>query len=217
MEHDLNSVKIDRQYHHGALKHALIDSALAVLADKGVEQFSLREVARRAGVSPAAYKHHFASTRALLTELAVIAFTKLADTLATADSDAARNGGQQDRRGRLIAQGTGYVRFALAEPQLFDLMWRSTLLDMSDPALAAQKSRAFDCLDHLLRGNAAPTLPHLDPHMAPTLASWSIVHGFARLALDGGLGESNGGVESGVETVMAAMLGLLSLERAPND
>ena len=154
MQDDLISVKMERNYHHGDLRQALVDSALTVLAEKGVDGFSLRETARRAGVSPAAYKHHFADTRALMTALATIAFARLADALEQADA-----AGGQSRRCRLGAQGSAYVRFALAERALFDLMWRTTLLDLSDQALSSQKARAFDCLDRLVRGMAAGTAP----------------------------------------------------------
>lgn len=194
---------MERNYHHGNLRQVLIDSALEVLAEKGVEGFSLRETARRAEVSPAAYKHHFADTRRLMTALAEIAFARLADALEAADAAAG-----QDPRDRLMAQGAAYVGFALAERALFDLMWRIPLLDLSDPRLSVEKARAFDCLDHLVRGPDAPSLPHADPAMAPTIACWSLVHGFARLALDGGLESVSA---TSVATLLPAMLDRLNL------
>lgn len=201
---NLNGVKMTVNYHHGDLRRALLDSALQVLAEKGLEQFSLRETARRAGVSPAAYKHHFASTRVLMTELAAIAFTRLADRLEAADKLVS------DPRERFIAQGTSYVRFALDERQLFALMWRSALLDTNDPQLARQKDRAFNCLDQLLRGADAEPTSNTDESMAPTIASWSLVHGFACLALDGAFGHDLT-IDNTVERMMPKMLSLLDL------
>lgn len=193
---------MERSYHHGNLRQVLIDSALGVLADKGVDGFSLRETARRAEVSPAAYKHHFADTRRVMTALAEIAFARLADALEAADATAG-----QDLRARLEAQGTAYVGFALKERALFDLMWRVPLLDPTDPKLAAESARAFDCLDRLIRGPDAPSLPNTDPSMAPTIAAWSLVHGFSRLLLDQGLGAE---VDAGsAATLLSAMLGRL--------
>jgi AcrR family transcriptional regulator len=154
-----------------------------VLAEKGVEGFSLRETSRRAGVSPAAPKHHFPDTRALLTALAAIAFGKLADALAAADQAAG-----DDLAARIRAQGLAYVGFALSDRALFELMWRSALLDLSDAALLPVKERAFAILDGALRGEHAPPLPLANPQMTRTMACWSIVHGIARLALDGAFG-----------------------------
>ncbi|QPM92177.1 TetR/AcrR family transcriptional regulator [Pseudooceanicola algae] len=204
MDQNFNSVKIKRDYHHGDLKQALIDSALAVLADKGVEAFSLRETARRAGVSPAAPKHHFTDTKGLLTTLAAIAFARLADELESADQAAG-----QGRRDRLMAQAAAYIDFATAQRALFDLMWRAPLLDLDDEGLLKEKARAFDCPDRLIRGADAPRIPHDDPAMAPTIASWSLVHGYVRLSLDGGLGHHLNTPATLSETLLPSMLDML--------
>ena len=85
MTEELNSVKTEtpeRPYHHGALRAALIEAAEAVIAERGVDGFSLRETARRAGVSPAAPAHHFGDARGLLTALAAEAFRRFGDALA---------------------------------------------------------------------------------------------------------------------------------------
>jgi AcrR family transcriptional regulator len=195
-----------RSYHHGDLRQALIDSALEVLAEKGVDAFSLRETARRVGVSPAAYKHHFADTRALLTALAALAFTRLANLLEQACATAGRK--QLDR---LKAQAAAYLDFALAEPALFDLMWRTPLLDLSDPMLAAEKTRAFECLDRVVRGPDAPRVPPDDPAMAPTITCWSLVHGFARLVLDGTLGHDGDARTRAASRLLPVMLDLVTI------
>lgn len=206
MEQDVYTVTMQRSYHHGDLRKALVDSALTVLSEKGVEAFSLRETARRAGVSPAAPKHHFTDTRGLLTELAIIAFTRLADALEKADEAAGT-----DRQDRLLAQGTAYVGFALAECALFDLMWRASLLDLSNSDLLAEKARAFDSLDRLVRGDTAPRIAPDDPAMAPTIACWSLVHGFARLMLDTGFGQESDTRAHMANELLPAMLGLLHI------
>ncbi|HEY0324700.1 MAG TPA: TetR family transcriptional regulator, partial [Allosphingosinicella sp.] len=108
MTDDLNSVKTDqRGYHHGALRPALLKAAESVLSDRGVDGFSLRETARRAGVSPAAPAHHFGDTKGLLTALATEAFRQFGDALEAADVG-------NDRTARIRSQGRAYVRFALA-------------------------------------------------------------------------------------------------------
>src|SRR3982751_4795766 len=101
-------------YHHGALRESLIEAAEAVLAERGVDGFSLREVARRAGVSPAAPAHHFGDARGLLSELALQGFQEFGDDLAAADA----RGGDDPAR-RLYEQGLAYVAFAMRRPVRF--------------------------------------------------------------------------------------------------
>jgi AcrR family transcriptional regulator len=168
-------------YHHGSLGDALLTSALEVLAERGVTRFSLSETARRAGVTPAAPKHHFADTRALLTSLATVAFTDLADRL---EADAAGSS-QADC---VVAQGEAYVAFALERRALFELMWQAALLDYGSGELMAAKRRSFQALDRRVRGMDAPPVAMNSPEMAATLACWSIVHGFAHMAIEGNFG-----------------------------
>jgi AcrR family transcriptional regulator len=187
MDNDLNSVKSKeaegRSYHHGALRPALIAAAEAVIAERGLDRFSLRETARRAGVSPAAPAHHFKDARGLLTAIAAQAFADLADAL-----EAATTAAGPEREARIKAQGLAYVAFALDRPARFDLMWRKALLDHDDPQLSETSSRAWEMLDSAARGPGASHSGPLDPSLAPSTAAWSIVHGFARLAIDGAFG-----------------------------
>ena len=167
-----------RGYHHGDLRAALIAAAETVIAERGVDGFSLREAARRAGVSPAAPGHHFGDARGLLTAVATAAFTELGDVLAAAAAIAG------DRRTRLEAQGTAYVGFAIAHPAAFDLMWRRAVVDAADPDFAAAGRRAFAMLDAVVRAGEPPVADPLAPALAPTVAAWSIVHGFAKLVVE---------------------------------
>ena len=198
MTDDLNSVKTgERNYHHGALRPALLAAAESVLAERGIDGFSLRETARRAGVSPAAPAHHFGDTKGLLTALATEAFRRFGDALEAADVG-------QDRSERIRNQGLAYVRFALAEPAKFDLMWRYALTDREDPEYRSASSRAFAILDRAVRGEEATA--HDDISVAPSIACWSIVHGFARLALDGVFGTGPGEAEAAAETLLPVVL-----------
>jgi AcrR family transcriptional regulator len=206
MKANLYGVKTRRGYHHGALRGALLAAATALLAEKGVEGFSLRETARRAGVSPAAPKHHFRDVRALLTAIATLAFEELADALETASN---KNGA--NRAARIKAQGMAYVRFAITQASRFDLMWRVSLLDTTDESYCRAGQRAFAALDRLIRGEAAPALKPGDPGLAATLTCWSTVHGFARLAIDGSFGVPGVGAEQAVEAWLPAVLSHLKL------
>lgn len=204
MADDLNGVKTARGYHHGALRPALLAAAEELIAERGVDGFSLRETARRAGVSPAAPAHHFGDMRGLLTALAAEAFRRFADALAAADAE----GG--DRVTRIRAQGTAYVRFALENRALFDVMWRKALLDRDDPELLAAGDRAFRLLDQAVRGEAVETTVY-DASLAPSIAAWSIVHGFARLALDGAFGTEPGAAERAADALLPGVLDCLKV------
>ncbi|KQP39342.1 TetR/AcrR family transcriptional regulator [Methylobacterium sp. Leaf106] len=174
-------------YHHGDLRSALIRATTAILRERGIDGFSLREAARRAGVSPAAPQHHFGDARGLLTAVATEGFRMLGDALAAADSAAT------DRDGRIRAQGRAYIGFALDHPAEFDTMWRCARIDTGDAAYAAAAGRAFGLLKAAVAGTAFEDggLPAVSHNTAPdpkAIACWSLVHGLARLALDGALG-----------------------------
>ena len=205
MADDLNTVKSDdsegRAYHHGALRPALIDAAEAVIAERGLDRFSLRETARRAGVSPAAPAHHFKDVRGLLTAIAAQAFADLAGALEAATAAAGT-----DREARIRGQGMAYVSFALDRPARFDLMWRKALLDHEDPHLSEASSRAWQLLDSAVRGPGAPHTGPLDPALAPSTAAWSIVHGFARLAIDGAFGPEPDAAHLAAQTILPLVL-----------
>lgn len=175
MRDDLNSVKTARRYHHGDLREALLDAAEAVVTERGLEGFSLRECARRAGVSPAAPAHHFGDARGLLTALAMRAFASLTEALAelTPSADA-----EDDLRGL----GAAYIGFAFDRPALFDLMWRRERLDREAPGFLDVADRAFDPL-----AQAVARVVGGSPQAEDIVAAWSIVHGYARLALDGAI------------------------------
>lgn len=210
MSDDLNSVKSEesdsRAYHHGALRPALIEAAEAVIAERGLDRFSLRETARRAGVSPAAPAHHFGDARGLLTAIAIQAFSDLADALEAATASA---GG--DREARIKAQGVAYVRFALDRPARFDLMWRKPLLANDDPQLNEAGDRAFEALDRVTRGEGAPSTCSTDPELAPSVAAWSLVHGFARLAIDGAFGADSDSTERAAQSFLPLILDRLQV------
>lgn len=161
-------------YHHGNLKSALIDAADTIIRDRGIEGFSLREAARRAGVSIGAPAHHFSSATGLLTEVALLGYDSLGAALnaVTPTQDAAA-----DLRQLAIA----YVAFALAHPGRFRLMFRPDLVNRDDPRYAQAST-------HALSGFAT-AIARRDTAPADTLANvfvvWSSIHGMANLVLDG--------------------------------
>jgi len=190
-------------YHHGSLRESLIEASEALLAERGLEGFSLREVARRSGVSPAAPAHHFGDADGLLAAVATQAFDGL-----TAALEAGNARGGDDPVARLREQGVGYVDFALRHPGRFTLMFRSGLTKTEGLRRSAQA--AFATLERGVRElYGVPAGQPLDAAQWNALLSiWSVVHGFAHLALAGQFeGFGSGKVDAGtVRTAVAPML-----------
>ncbi|HEX4302259.1 MAG TPA: TetR/AcrR family transcriptional regulator [Rhizomicrobium sp.] len=178
-----------RAYHHGDLAGQLVAAAEAIILERGVDGFTLREAARRAGVSPAAPAHHFGDARGLLSEVALRGFRDFGDALEAAD----KRGGDDPQK-RLHEQGAAYVKFALANPARFQLMFQHGKCDMGYKDLAAVGHRSFLILEGAVRAayglSASDTLTD-DAH-GFLLATWSVVHGFAHLALGGDLDGGSG-------------------------
>lgn len=166
----------DKPYHHGNLRAVLLTAAEAELTEAGVEGFSLRSVARRAGVSHAAPKHHFGDTGGLLTALAAEGFRAFvaAQTAREAQAgDAAAD--------RLLASGLGYVDFACARPALFRLIFTSRRIDESAAELVDAGSAAYL---HLANGVMA-----MGGREGDIAAFWATAHGLAELMMSGRLGQ----------------------------
>ncbi len=170
-----------RAYHHGALREALIEAAEAVIAERGVEGFTLREAARRAGVSPAAPAHHFGDAAGLLGEIAVRGYEELARTLA-----AARARAGAEPHAQLREQGIAYVQFAVAFPGRFKLMSRKDML-RDDGRVRALALGAMAELDRVLRAYAGvPADGPIDrATFVAMIGAWATLYGFANLALEG--------------------------------
>jgi AcrR family transcriptional regulator len=188
----LNSVKIKsgariakkRGYHHGDLHDQLVAAAEAIILERGVDGFTLREAARRAGVSPAAPAHHFGDARGLLSEVALRGYQAFGDALEEAD----RRGGDDPQK-RLHEQGSAYVKFALKNPARFQLMFLHGRCDMNYKNLQTVANRSFLILEGAVRAanGLAPDAPMTQDAYGFLMATWSIVHGFAHLALGGEL------------------------------
>lgn len=170
-------------YHHGDLRRALIEAALGIVDEDGVEALTLRAVARRAGVSHAAPYHHFADLAHLRAAVAAECFVDLRDRMV----DARAAGGSPDEQVREL--GRSYVGYAVERPNRFRLMWRPELRGPGAPsevvALAGEESYqpllaavAAGQAARLFRAGAIPDL---------ALFAWSTVHGFATLLVDGPL------------------------------
>jgi AcrR family transcriptional regulator len=168
------------RYHHGDLRRALLDSLPGLIVERGLERLSLRELARRAGVSHGAPAHHFGDRRGLLTAFAIEASERLAEEVRHA-----LEGVPEDAHAaRLVAVGLGYLEFALCWPAHFRVTFRPELLDMNDATLRAARAAAGDTLDEVLR--AAERDGELDArdYAQVRMASWAVAHGYASLAVE---------------------------------
>ena len=148
----------DRPYHHGRLRAALLAEAERTIRKQGIEQLSLRDLARQVGVSHAAPRRHFADRQALLDALAEAGFARLADELGAAVDDA-----DQDYEARLRAAATAYVRFAVRDAALLDLMFAAKNAAPSE-GLREASERLFTAVGELIgQGQQAGALPPGDP------------------------------------------------------
>jgi AcrR family transcriptional regulator len=172
-----------RPYHHGNLRSALLAEAVCVLAEADVASLSLRELARRLGVSHAAPYRHFADKDALLAAIAQQGFDLLA-----AEVEAAAAQHPEEPSHQLADTGWAYVRFALHQPQHFQVMFgRGTPPQTSQPELLVAGQHAFGSLLRVIEtGQRIGRLVSGEPREL-AVAAWSQVHGLATLLLDGQL------------------------------
>jgi AcrR family transcriptional regulator len=166
----------------GDLRAVLLARAVEALADVGVDRLSLRDVARRAGVSHAAPAHHFGDKAGLLTEIATEGFRRFADHLYRAAQVRT-----DDPLIRLEALGRAYVRFAEQSPGHFEVMFRPALFHREDPEYQQASARAYGELRSQVEAcQAARWRAEVDTDSL-TAAVWSLVHGTVELRSHGAL------------------------------
>ncbi|MEZ5946399.1 MAG: TetR/AcrR family transcriptional regulator [Hyphomonas sp.] len=196
MPSDDNTVNINSRegrYHHGDLRSALIGEGLAELETKSPEQVSLREIARRAGVSATAVYRHFPDKAALLTALCKVGDERLGEAFRSAMARA------EPGREAFRAMGQAYVRFALANPTLFRMMMTrpdpSAGPGGSDDTQAFASSILSDALKALMPPDATPA-----ERRTKRIQAWAMVHGLAMLMLDGQVPAEDGLIDQVVDT-----------------
>jgi AcrR family transcriptional regulator len=174
-----------RAYHHGDLRRALVLAALALVTEEQDWAFSLREVARRAGVSHNAPYNHFADRRDLLVAVAVAGLEALRERMLAAVA------GLDDPAAALVASGQAYVRAGVDNPALYRLIFGSALAAHgARPAAArAAGARTREVLERIVeRGARDRVFAIADDSNAlaiATLSAWSAMHGLTMLAIDG--------------------------------
>jgi AcrR family transcriptional regulator len=170
---------IARPYHHGDLRRALLDQAERTVRERGVQELSLRELARDVGVSHGAPRRHFPDRQALLDALAANGFGRLGDELRVAHDDAG-----EDFETRLRATATAYVRFATRDAALLELMFAGKHSEESG-ALHEAAERAFAVMFELIeQGQAEGALEGGDPERVG-LVLFATIQGIAALVTSG--------------------------------
>lgn len=173
-----------RPYHHGNLRRALLDEALATIAADGVDAVTLREIGARVGVSRTALYRHFADKRALLAAVATEGFQTLRERLLGAWED----GNRSDAGFR--AMGVAYVQFALDNPSHYRVMFGPFVdSETQDAELATEAHGAFQALVDALVARQHAGAARRDDALQMASYVWALVHGLAMLAIDGKLPE----------------------------
>src|SRR5882672_9969626 len=162
------------KYHHGDLRAALVRAAIELLEESGETELSLRAVARRAGVSPAAPYRHYKDRESLVSAVAAVGYRELAEQLAAAHP-------APSTPAQLASVAVAYVQFALEQPALFRIMFGEPCDRDNEERVAATVAVSL-----YLHEIVARCFPQSDPEaLAPAI--WALVHGLAFLYLDGKL------------------------------
>jgi AcrR family transcriptional regulator len=205
-------IQLKQGYHHGDLRNALVSEGLKLLEQEGHSDFTLRDLARRVGVSAAAPYAHFADKGALLAAIATAGFIQLREALAVT----ARSEG--DLLDQFLQMGWAYVRFGIERPALYKLMFASEDLPAKCaqyPELEAAAEAAFSLLTGMLEHLQRRGLVRAGDPEADSLSVWAHVHGLTSLIITGRVDCARAPVPQPAEVVHASLMTLLGGLRSP--
>lgn len=171
-------------YYDGDLRHDLLEAARAAITEHGLSSLSLRDVARRVGVSHAAPAHHFVDKTGLFTALAADGF----ESFATYLDEVVKRTAADPTRVRLIATGVAYVEFAERNRASFEVMFRTDIFDTNNGAYLEAAARTFEVLGRAVREAQNDDWARGRDLDDVVLLTWSVGHGLATLRLSGALG-----------------------------
>lgn len=213
-------------YHHGDLPRTLVKTTLQIIAEQGLAGVTMREVSRRIGVSRTAAYRHYQNKQELLCAVAEQGFRDLADRF-----KAIVDQGGASALETLVAIGLGYLDYALANPALYRLMFGSTLTQTErPPSLRDAAEQAFGQFQTMVERGQAQGLFRAGDTLAYASILWSLMHGLARLLMDGQLQTENQGdglpilltdnlgkTQRDAGNLMAVVVDVLLLGLAPRD
>lgn len=183
---------VEKPYHHGDLRRALLDASLSLIAEEGFGALSLREVARRAGVTHAAPYRHFADKEALLAAVAEEGFRAMTVRMKE------RMASEKTPEGRLEACGVAYVLFAMENPSHFRVMFGPHFTHPPEMPSSEDAENSFGLLMGSIAECQRAGVVRAGEPRGLSLMCWSLVHGLASLLVDGQL------VSAGITTVRQA-------------
>ena len=193
--------KPEETYHHGDLRRALVEQALRSIERGGVEELSLRAVARSLNVSPRAPYRHFATKEELLAAVAVEGYAMWTTFLAS------RIERKRDAVDRLRAAVEAYVVFAVEHPAAFRVMYApyATVAETAPDLVRVRAEGHAGMLGAIREAQATGELRDGDP-MQLALGLWSTMHGLAVLLVEGQLGRYDRPVEAATMAKLVAGL-----------
>jgi AcrR family transcriptional regulator len=204
----------------GELRNKILQASVALIEEEGLARLSMREVARRAGVTHQAPYHYFPDREAILAEIATQGFRMLNSAVLEAVAAVPGSDVPLDRQcatARITALTRAYVEFACRHRAHFRIMFRPELVDMDNcPAARAQGGEAFQTVQRIVHEAVACGVPALPSESALRHLIWSVGHGLACLLLDGPLGHKQPNVPPSehIEAVLGALAGLLEASLA---
>lgn len=205
-------IQLKQGYHHGDLRNALVSEGLKLLEQEGHPDFSLRDLARRVGVSAAALYAHFADKGALLAAIATAGFTQLREALQITTAD------DSDLMDQFLHMGWAYVRFGIERPALYKLMFASEDLPAKCdeyPDLEAAAEAAFGLLIGALERMQRRGLVRAGDAEADGLSVWAHVHGLTSLIITGRVECACDPAPQPAEVVSSSLMTLLGGLRSP--
>jgi AcrR family transcriptional regulator len=189
----------------GELRAKILQASVELIEEEGLGKLSMREVARRAGVTHQAPYHHFEDREAILGEIAAEGFRNLTERIERAMSDA---GAEASVPLRLREMGRAYVEFACQQPAHFRIMFRPELVNPERcPGARAEGDSAFSTVTRIVHAAVEAGLPAQPSEEALVTMLWSLAHGLAGLILDGPLAHKHpdNDVSKQIDGVLVAM------------
>jgi len=176
-----------KNYHHGHLRKKLLETALEIISEHGLDKVSMRGLGQRIGVSRTAPYRHFADKSALLCAIAEQGYTKLTGVLKNANQQLS-----DDPLTRLTNTGIGYVEFAVSNPVHYRIMFGNEILENKrTPALVKAAENSFNELLYAVKAcQDEKLIKSINPYIiANTL--WAMTHGISMLLIDGQIQAAN--------------------------
>jgi AcrR family transcriptional regulator len=192
-----------KRYHHGNLRETLVDAAQAIVVEQGPRELTLRAVARRAGVSHTAPYRHFDYKESLLAAVAERGFLALETAMRAAMAQAPAP------QERFQASGRAYIEYAVAQAAHYRLMFGPELAGRLEfPEMADASRKAFAVLEEGLTECQQAGLVHPGSVRDYALSTWSLLHGFAMLSIDGQFKNKGYGAKK-LQDLMGVAAGIL--------